>query len=428
MTEDKLKEVLNLCYEKGIDAQIQLHTDLVRENYNVFTSAFPNINFADYPALKGFFIVDEPQWRQIDYIRDNYVAWFNQNYADSGLEFYVNLLGGYSSWIGPMDADGNINYDGHSDKLFGSDCSAVQKATFYTNYVNHWLEVFKLINGKNKFFTIDEYPFADNQSGMVIIDSEELRSKYVEQYGIPSENILIAGNMPDGYEYYIEEDWLERTFKAAVTAKENGYQFGAFIQAMDEGGTEVFRLPTTLAEIKWQAYMNIAFGAKKLIYYAYDHHPGGSYMTQNGNPLNLYNYVQETNAEILSIGNVLMAFDTWVGAKSYPADGAIKSLALQYVVDMELEELTGVTSVVSDKELIVGEMVDADGNHGYMLVGYDDPLNGNSTKVEMTFDGADGFIIYRNCQRTLSEDFTGGILSVTLAAGEGLFVIPVYAN
>ena len=134
-----------------------------------------------------------------------------------------------------MDADGNINYDGHSEKLYG-DATAEQKATFYNNYINFWLEVFAEIEGENKFFSIDEYPFIDNQLGKVIIDSEALIDVYVNQYGIASENILIAGQMPDGYEYSIEEDWLERTFKAAVTAKENGYTFGAFVQAMDEGG------------------------------------------------------------------------------------------------------------------------------------------------------------------------------------------------
>ena len=63
-----------------------------------------------------------------------------------------------------------------------------------------------------------------------------------------------------------------------------------------------------------------------------------------------------------------------------------------------------------------------------MLVGYDDPLNGNTTNVSITFDGADGFIIYRGGERALSADDLGGTLSLTLNAGEGVFVIPVYAN
>lgn len=73
-------------------------------------------------------------------------------------------------------------------------------------------------------------------------------------------------------------------------------------------------------------------------------------------------------------------------------------------------------------------MLDENGNHGYMLVGFDDPYNENKTEVSMTFDGAEGLIIYRNGQRTLSEDLTDGNFNVTLSAGEGVFVIPVYAE
>ena len=61
-----------------------------------------------------------------------------------------------------------------------------------------------------------------------------------------------------------------------------------------------------------------------------------------------------------------------------------------------------------------------------MLVGYDDPFYGNKTEVSMTFEGAKGVIIYRNGQRSLSEDLVDGTFTVTLEAGEGVFVIPVY--
>ena len=92
-----------------------------------------------------------------------------------------------------------------------------------------------------------------------------------------------------------------------------------------------------------------------------------------------------------------------------------------------LASLTNVTSVSSSRELVVGEMIDGDGNHGYMLVGYGDPLDGESTEVTMNFDGADGFIVYRGGERTLVEAVDGAY-SATLAAGEGVFVIPVYVD
>ena len=209
----------------------------------------------------------------------------------------------------------------------------------------------------------------------------------------------------------------------AVLADENGYKFGAYIQAFDQS-TNNYRLPTKVEEIKWQAYMNIALGAKRLVYFGYDNQANGTYMTLSGEPLPLYYLVQETNAELDKIDHVLAAFDAWVGVKTFTPTGSEVCEAFQRTADMELDALTGVSSVTTDRELVVGEMMDENGNHGYMLVGYDDPYNGNSTQVEMTFENVEGVIIYRNGERTLVE-CTDGKLSITLSAGEGVFVIPV---
>ena len=402
VSENELIAILNLCAEKGIDAQIQLHSNLVREGYNVFTSAFPNINFKEYSALTGFFIVDEPSWDQLDYIRDNYVDWFNDNYANSGLEFYVNLLSGYSTWIGAIrGADGEYVFDENGNKLWDN-ATDEQKKTCLQAYHEKWLAIFKKINSENKYFTHDAYPLRDNQSGVLTLPDAEL---------------------PEGYERLLSEEWLARSLNIAVQARENGYKYGAYIQAFDQE-TNNYRLPTKVEEIKWQAYMNIALGAKRLVYFGYDQSAGGTYMTSEGEPLPLYYLVQETNAELDKVDHVFAAFENWVGVKTFTPTGSEVCEAFQRTADMELDALTGVSSVTTDRELVVGEMMDENGNHGYMLVGYDDPYNGNSTQVEMTFENAEGVIIYRNGERTLVE-CTDGKLSITLSAGEGVFVIPV---
>ena len=407
--EENLIKVLELCESKGIDAQIQLHSKLTDPRYtaytNVFTQVYPNIDFKDYPALKGFFIVDEPTWDQLEYIEANYVSWFNENYAESGHEFYVNMLGGYSSWIGHIrDANGEFIYTnngGYIDNI----ATDMQKTTFYNAYVNKWLTILKKIETKNKYFSIDDYPLEDNQEGALTLPTDEL---------------------PEGYERHIAETWLLTLYNAANVAKNNNFLFGAYVQACDEEGRN-FRLPTKLAEIRWQAYINMAFGAKRLVYYGYDQRTGGTYMTEGGNPLDMYYFVQATNEEILKFDHVIAAFDTWLGVKTFSATNE-KCVAFQNVADVELAALTGVSNVITDKDLLVGEMVDENGNHGYMLVGYDDPYNGGTTEVSMTFEGALGVIIYRNGERILSEDLVDGVFSTTISAGEGIFVIPVYAE
>ncbi len=407
-TKNTIEYVMNKCNDLGLGVQIQLHHDLVAKDLNVFTKYLSDVDFKIYPAFKGFYLVDEPNWNQIDYLNDNYVEWFNENYGNSDYEFYVNMLGGYSSYIGAIrDANGEFVLV-NGNKIYSG--TEEQERICYDAYVKKFLEMFAKVESNKKYFTIDAYPLIDNQVGLLTLPGDEL---------------------PEGYERLLAESWLATNYKAANNAKNNGLTFGAFIQSCDEGGTgstRRFRLITKVEEIKWQAYINIAFGAKRLTYYGYDNRDGGTYMTLNGEPLDMYYFVQETNAELDLFDHVIASFTEWVGVKTFLGENSTSNASFDKISEVELSSLTGVSNVNSSRDLIVGEMVDESGNHGYMMVGYDDPYNENETEVTMTFDGAEGLIIYRNGQRTLSENLTDGEFTVTLSAGEGVFVIPVYAE
>ena len=410
-----LEETLEMCQDAGLTMKIRLHGNLLEFDYNVFEEEFPNIHdkFLDYPALSGFYIADEPSWTQLLIIEAVYVPWFNEHYADSRLEFFCNLLSGYSTLIGELrDIDGNIvGNGGIYDGVNGVKLTEQQKADFLQAYHNKWLGILATVKSANKQFSHDRYPFFDNQAGWLQGATDAL---------------------PNGYQYYMLETWLSQSLNVANQARDKGYDYSACIQVFDQGGAtfpnSFYRLPTTVEEIKWQVYMNLAMGAKTLIYFGYDQSTGGSYMTLGGDPLPMYYLVQETNEELNKVDHVFAAFKTWLGIKTFVPDGDTPSTAFQKTVSMELEKLTGVSDVETDRDLVVGEMVDEKGNHGYLLVGYDDPLNKNETKVEMTFDGAAGFIVYRGGVRTLVEAQEGGVFSATLAAGEGVFIIPVYMD
>ena len=420
MPSSKLSDVeqaLGRCQLAGLDAYIQLHNKMTKnvdgvDGWTKFQEIFSGIDFTDYPALKGFFVVDEPSWTQMEYIANYYVPWFNENYAKSDLEFCVNLLGGYSSAIGALrDINGNLLGDGNVYQ--GTEA---QYRDCHTAYLNKWLDIFATVKSSNKCLSLDSYPLMDNQTGLL--------------------TEFDGGNLPEGYERVLYADWLRRSMNMANSARDNGYTFGAFIQTFDEGGedsTRTYRLPTKVEEIKWQAYMNIALGAKRLTYFGFNAFAGGHYMTEivDGGlvPTYLHTLVAETNAELATLDHVFVAFDTWVGAKTFIPSGATASTAIAGVADIELDALTGVSSLTTSGELVVGEMVDGHGNRGYMLVGYNDPFDGVETGVEMSFDGADGFIIYRAGEqvRTFVES-VDGLLSLSLGAGEGVFVIPVYAK
>lgn len=460
VTEEDVDTVLRLCGEKGIAVQIQTHGSLIRSGYNVFTESFPKINFSDkeaYPTFTGFFLIDEPSMGQLDVLEQIYVPWFNSKYADTDLEFYCNLFGSYSTAISHvLDENGNAIYDYVEDSVNGEfsyefsftqmkyvwknkgvgkgthvrvDClDPVKREATYQKYLQKFNGILDSVNSSNKHFTIDTYPLIDNYKGYVIIPSEEYRSIYVDRYKIPEDKILIATDLPEDYQAYVGESWLYMTNKAAINAKNNNVKFGAYILSCDEGGEKSFRYPTTSADLKWQAYINIACGAKRLMYYAYDHYIGGIYMTQNGSPLPLYYLVKETNEEIQRFDHVLSAFSTWNGIKTYLGTGVTENAAFSKLGDMELSSLAKISSLTTSNDLVVGEMVDGDGNYGYMFVGYDDPFYKHTTTISATFDYAEGFIVYRNGYRTLVDVSDGNKLELSLSAGEGVFVIPVYST
>lgn len=452
--------------------EIRLHGGLLSGDFakfNVFERFYPNLHdkFDEYPNMLGFFIVDEPSFGQLDVVDNLYVPWFNEHYANGNLQFFVNMLSGYSTAMGGLrDINGNLvtnngtyKTGGNINALYeGSPAYSVaqpwkqvtvkltdkEKEDMTVAYHNKWLGILKKVKSEHSLFSHDAYPFFDNQLGkMLVTDAvdqngnvvwtkEDLYNAYLDaNMGWKAEDMMLE--LPDDYDPYLQETWLSRSLNMAILARDNGYGFGACIQTFDQGGTgyetHKWRLPTTVAEIKWQVYMNLAMGARKIDYFGYDQSGNGAYMTLAAKPTLTYYLVKETNDELTKIEHVFAAFDTWVGLKTFAANGQALSNGLQLVEDkgQNLDSLTNVTSVSSSRELVVGEMIDGDGNHGYMLVGYGDPLDGESTQVTMNFDGADGFIVYRGGERTLVEAVDGAY-SATLAAGEGVFVIPVYVD
>ena len=466
-TADDVATILKRCQDIGMDVMIRLHTDLVKWNltdtdtsdysefYNVFTDhqAFANFDFTQYSCLKGFFIVDEPSWSQLEVIAAEYVPWFNNLVATTGreFEFFVNLFSGYSTNLGALRDINGVKLPGNLYDGVNATLTAQQKADFVKAYHNFYLtEILATVNSVNKIFSHDAYPFFDNQEGKInLVNSNATAEEKLSAQKIVENYLAIVdedGNMtmgftendflteiPDGYEYSVKDEWLSRSLNIAIQARDNGYGYGAHIQVFDEGGANrpkaTWRLPTTLAEVRWQVYMNLAMGAKRIDYFGFGQSKSGSYMTLGTAALPIYSFVQQTNAELKSVDHVFASFETWVGIKTFTPAGAQMSAGFQMVAEkgQNLESLTNVLSVTTSRELVIGEMVDGNGNHGYMLVGYEDPLNGNSTSVEMTFDGAEGFIVYRGGERTLVEAIDG-VFSVTLEAGDGVFVIPVYAE
>ena len=75
---------LKICEELGIDAYIRPHSSYTSELPTnepcYYEEMFSTIDFRDYPAVKGFFVVDEPKYAQLEDLENRYLKWFNENF------------------------------------------------------------------------------------------------------------------------------------------------------------------------------------------------------------------------------------------------------------------------------------------------------------------------------------------------------------
>ncbi len=100
MTEDFVRaesqaylDCLKLCEEIGLDVYIRGYS---LETPYYFDRHFPFTDFKKYPAVKGFFVTDEPWKEQLEEVAEYYVPWFNEKYADAGMAWYLNTYCGES--------------------------------------------------------------------------------------------------------------------------------------------------------------------------------------------------------------------------------------------------------------------------------------------------------------------------------------------
>jgi hypothetical protein len=212
-------------------------------------------------------------------------------------------------------------------------------------------------------------------------------------------------------------------------AKNSGRDFWCFIQSMSYGSNR--RRPRSVADIRFQTYVNFAYGATGIQYFCYATPPIGpefsaadyALINRNNEKTEIYDFAKEVNEEVLSFDNVLMQFD-WIN--TMPIIGnetASKNSAYNLLINPLLT--TGLFSDVSaTQDTLIGVFKDnQDKYNGYMLVNYSDPGSGHSDSVSLTFNGAVRASIYKKGILETVE-LENGIYTCELESGEGRFIIP----
>jgi hypothetical protein len=359
----------------------------VDEQYLEAHEDCPMLNFRDFPAIIGFFILDEPSYKQLLEVEAHYVDWFNKYYAND----YI--------WLINFTSTDKPYLDGHDNE---------GKQVTYDRMLTYYMEnIFSKVKTKYKIHMIDTYPL----------------------------------HLENGRET-TRDNWLKVLRDATIYGKTNQAYFASCIQAFE--GYSTVRMPQSTADIDFLNYVNFAFGCKYLEYFGYrEASEGGgveyTMMTQGGKPNPVYYYVQESNAKISKFDHVILHFNKWDGIYTFVGTGnktaeeecfdklkndcqpSIKDESLKH----NLSNLDGVKSFKSKYNCIAGQLQDEQGNKAFVVVNYDNRVMTRTNKVKIQFKKADGVLVYRDGEPTVMG-LAGRTFEIELKNKEGVVVIPLY--
>ncbi len=235
------------------------------------------------------------------------------------------------------------------------------------------------------------------------------------------------------------EDYLYNKEIVAAKTQKAGIPFWTFIQTIGFG--LVNRPPASKADIGFQVYTDLAYGAEGIQHFCYwqplSDDRGNAFtegmISKDGKKSPIYDYAQAVNLEIQSFANVILNFD-WKGTTNYLNEKGTKNNAFNMVNSTKVlsEKLdkkfptaqSGRIKKVSNKQdLIIGSFRDKKGYDGFMMVNYTDPAKNIDNEIEVTFKDAKKAVVYIEGKKNV-VDLSGGKYKTTLKPGEGQFIIP----
>ena len=238
----------------------------------------------------------------------------------------------------------------------------------------------------------------------------------------------------------LQEDYLFNKEIIATKTKEAGIPFWTFIQTIGFG--LVNRRPQSKADIAFQVYTDLAYGAKGIQHFCYwqplTSDGNGTVFTEamiskDGQKTDIYEYAQAVNLEIQTFANAFLNFE-WQGTTNYLNEEGVRNSAFNMVNDSSVlaerlnkeyptKESERIESVTNKEDLLIGSFLDKNGYDGFMLVNSGDPAKNLENAIKIGFNDASKAVVYANGERTVVE-LDGGTYKATLQSGEGQFVIP----
>ena len=186
-------------------------------------------------------------------------------------------------------------------------------------------------------------------------------------------------------------------------------------------------------DLRWQSALAMTFGAKGLNHYVYTS-DAADYTTmldyKTGEKSSVFYAMATVNREIQSWSGTYASYE-WQGVSTVGDNILFKNKEQPekfFNSKVELIKhkiaLNGCSMIAAEGSAVVGNFKNSNGKYAYMITNVEDPSNGVTTKITITFSDSCSQIkvIRRGIETTV--EVSGNSLTLEIGAGEGVFVMP----
>lgn len=338
--------------------------------------------FGKYEAVTGFYMADEPFMTTLPDLPGT-------PDQDESLYAAMDRLGKLVEWKNTYYPDEYW----HMNHVPSSSWDHYYSYT-YQEFLQYYVDnIIAKLEGGGKSLCLDRYPLTEG--GGVIHDS------FLSD--------VLTGAI------------VIRDYNATVSEEEKA-DFGICLQTFQDTNLGL-RDITSTADVTFQMYSGMACGAELFEYFVYRSYEGmGLFgITDDVGEKRIYDYVKEANDKALPFSKVVCAFD-WQGLTAAKGESSGKDDAFAGVNELLIKETGALKGMTSRYDAIAGYFTQGEQN-GFMVVNFTAPDLNQTNVVTLDFDGCSQAIVYTS-EGVETVNLVDGQLRLTLAAGEGAFVIP----
>lgn len=406
----KARVLVKLGYLEGAMGGENGHTDgMIQIN---LTRVYGYLK--EYPCFGGFILRDEPR----GYMSETYNKWYKWLVDDLGVYRDGYML--YGALLGMNAAP--VNVEGSSDDDTANySGKAGLTAEQYETYLNKYIAGLSGVG--QEALSFDYYPFTETINRSLFgshSTSYEMKKQYYQNleifaklsetngykrtmclqsvafYNKTSYNKINGSGTKSSYTYYgaVSEQMMTYQLYAALAYGYNGVAYFTYTQPSNQTDAEWF----SNAAYMWEKQADGSFKAVKTA---------------------TYDYIKNANAEAMAMSRKIVGYK-WLGT-TY----SVGTSATCGIFGGTTSYNGGVlTSVASSYDSYAGCMKNGNGEYGFMVVNADDPRNGRSNSVTLSF--ADGYtsVSYVENGETKTVALTNGAITLNIGAGKGIFVMP----